>query len=247
MSAQSAQRIWNSFCDRFNVAKECVPLFKVGENGVVATRTIGKGASQRLVLARSTEMEAVVLREVNKLIEDWEQKRHKLDGLIYCMGWKQQEHFIPLYIGKAETFGKGDGNLSANLLNIHVDRSKFARWGDNYAYHIGDLSACVLTGHSPHKVTRKYSEWSKTLFSATDSAEPSLKQPVYFWAKAWNPAHVGIWEELGPTSLAFLEYLLIGVAGRMSPSLLNREGIQRTHIRSLPVAVVSATNFDRQE
>jgi len=37
----------------------------------------------------------------------------------------------------------------------------------------------------------------------------------------------GIWEELGPTRLAFLEYLLIGVAGLMSPHLLNREGIGR--------------------
>ena len=227
MQSHSAHRIWYSFCERFNVTKECVPLFKLEVGSVVATRTIGKGATQRQVLARSAGMEAMVLREVNRLHEDWEQRRHKLDGLIYCMGWKQQEHFVPLYIGKAETFGKGDGNLSANLLNIHSDRSKFARWGDNYAYHIGDLSACVLAGHSPHKVTKKYSEWAQTLFIASEGAAPVLKQPVYFWAKAWNPAHVGIWEELGPTSLAFLEYLLIGVAGRMSPSLLNREGNER--------------------
>ena len=134
---------------------------------------------------------------------------------------------MPLYIGKTETFGKGDGNLSANLLNIRTDRSKFARWGHNYAYHVGDLSACVLPGHSPDKVTKKYSEWAKTMFAEPRGAERVLKQQVFFWCKAWNPAHVGIWEELGPTSLAFLEYLLIGVAGRMSPNLLNREGIER--------------------
>jgi hypothetical protein len=50
---------------------------------------------------------------------------------------------------------------------------------------------------------------------------------VYFWAKAWDRSQVGVWEELGPTPLAFLEYLLIGVAGLVSPSLLNREGIAR--------------------
>ena len=38
---------------------------------------------------------------------------------------------------------------------------------------------------------------------------------------------MGVWEELGPTPLAFLEYLLIGVAGLVSPRLLNREGIAR--------------------
>jgi hypothetical protein len=224
MSAQSAQRIWNGFCERFSIVKECVPLFEFTAHGTVATKSLGKAASARSVLARSAEMEAMILREAEKLLEDWESKQHKLDGLIYCMGWKQHGHFIPLYIGKAETFGKGDGNLSANLQNIHSDRSKFARWGHNYAYHIGDLSACVLPGHSPDKATKKYTQWAQTLFVEANCSQPVLKQPVYFWCKAWNPAHVGIWEELGPTSLAFLEYLLIGVAGRMSPELLNREG-----------------------
>jgi hypothetical protein len=232
MPSQSANRIWNGFCDRFQVSKECVPLFQISDRGAVATRTIGKGATERLVLGRSPEMEAMILSETIKLHEDWDLKRHKLDGLIYCRFWKQQDHIIPLYIGKTETFGKGDGNLSANLLNIQTDRSKFARWGHNYAYHIGDLSACVLPGHSQDKVTKKYSEWAKTLFTEPSSAEPVLRRQVYFWCKAWNPAHVGIWEELGPTSLAFLEYLLIGVAGRMSPHLLNREGIERRGVSS---------------
>jgi hypothetical protein len=56
---------------------------------------------------------------------------------------------------------------------------------------------------------------------------PRLRRPVYFWARAWSPADVGVWEELGPTPLAFLEYLLIGVAGLASPALLNREGLAR--------------------
>ena len=36
-----------------------------------------------------------------------------------------------------------------------------------------------------------------------------------------------VWDEYGETSLAFLEYLLIGVAGSLSHCLLNREGIGR--------------------
>jgi hypothetical protein len=31
------------------------------------------------------------------------------------------------------TLGKSEDNLSANLKNLSTDRSKFARWGDNYA------------------------------------------------------------------------------------------------------------------
>ena len=59
------------------------------------------------------------------------------------------------------------------------------------------------------------------------SLTPKLRRPIYFWATAWDKSMTGVWEELGPTSLAFLEYLLIGVAGRVSPVLLNREGVGR--------------------
>ena len=201
-------------------------MFELAPSGCVAKKMIGRGTSARQVLARSSEMESMVLREVAKLEEDWTARRHKLDGLIYVLGIKHLDGYIPLYVGKAETLGKGDGNLSANLKNIRTDRSKFARWGDNYAYHVGDLSACVLPGHAPDKQTTKYQAWADLLFE-TLGEQPRLKEPIYFWARAWNPAHVGIWEEMGPTSLAFLEYMLIGVAGRVSPNLLNREGIGR--------------------
>jgi len=226
MSETSAHRIWRGFCDRFQISKECVPLFELDSIGCIATKSIGRGANARRTLARSGEMEAMVLREVAKLEDDWLAKRHKLDGLIYIVGCRHLDGYIPLYVGKAETLGKGDGNLSANLKNIQTDRSKFARWGDNYAYHIGDLSACVLPGHAPDKHTTKYQAWADLLFE-TVGEQPRLKEPIYFWARAWNPAHVGIWEEMGPTSLAFLEYMLIGVAGRVSTNLLNREGIGR--------------------
>ena len=168
-----------------------------------------------------------MLVETAKLVDDWRSGTHQYDGLIYFMGWKDADQFVPLYIGKTETIGKGDQNLSANVKNLITDRSKFARWGDNYAYHIGDLSACVLPGHKPEKRTTKYGAWATTLFVDEPSLTPKLKQPVYFWAKAWNRTETGIWEELGPTPLAFLEYLLIGVAGRVSPALLNREGVAR--------------------
>ncbi len=56
---------------------------------------------------------------------------------------------------------------------------------------------------------------------------PRLSREVHSWAKAWKDSEVGIWRDLGPTRLTFLEYLLIGVASMALPALLNREGVNR--------------------
>ena len=216
------QAIWDKFCTRFSIAESCVPLFATDADGNVQTKTIGK--DQRPILVRSDDCESMILSVTSLLVDDWENNAHQFDGMLYMMGWKQEGKFVPLYIGKTETFGKGDRNLSANIKNLHKDKSKFARWGDNYAYHIGDLSACVLASHAEEKKTQKYRSWADCLF--TQGAQ--LRQPVYFWAKAWKPAHIGIWEDYGATPLAFLEYMLIGVAGQISPNLLNLEGLARS-------------------
>jgi hypothetical protein len=220
-----AAKVWSKFCQRFNVVEQSVPLFTTDANGVVAHRMLGRNS--RPILMRSTAMEALIVAETAKLVEDWQTGQHRYNGLIYCMGERQGDQFIPLYIGKTETFGKGAGNLSANIQNLKTDKSKFARWGDNYAYHVGDLSACVLPGHADGKKTIKYQAWAEQLFVSVPSLMPKLRRPIYFWATAWDKSMTGVWEELGPTSLAFLEYLLIGVAVRVSPELLNREGVGR--------------------
>ncbi len=222
----AAELIWNAFCSRFSIAQKAVPLFATQPDGTVSLKTVGK-AVQRPLLMRSPDMETMVRAEVAKLVADHEAGTHRLDGLIYMMGTKQGNTLGPLYIGKTETLGKGDGNLSANIQHLDTDTSKFARWGDNYAYHIGDLSACVLQGHTPSRLVPKYQAWAQTLFTASPTQTPLLRQPVYFWAKAWDNSWVGVWQELGATRLAFLEYLLIGVASMVSPQLLNREGLGR--------------------
>jgi hypothetical protein len=223
-----AERIWTAFCDRFDIARKAVPLFDANANGVVTSRMVGRGQTARLVLSRSAAMEVMVRDEVERLVADWRTGTHRLDGLIYMIGSITEQKFVPLYIGKTETLGKGDANLSANIANLDRDTSKFARWGDNYAYHVGDLSACVLPGHSASKLTQKYQAWAERLFVSVPSDRPQLKEPVYFWAKAWDKSWVGVWSELGATRLAFLEYLLIGVASLASDRLLNREGIARS-------------------
>ena len=189
----------------------------------VHTKTVGRGGTARQNLTRSQECEALILSVTDQLVADWTSGARKLDGMLYLMGWKQAGEFVPLYIGKAESTGRG-GGLSVNITNLHTDKSKFARWGDNYAYHIGDLSACVLPGHRDEKKLPKYESWAACLFVSGTSR---LREPVYFWATTWNCSDVGIWEEFGPTPLAFLEYLLIGVASGISPDLLNREGRSR--------------------
>ena len=215
------QLIWNKFCDSYDILGGCVPLFALNDQGTVDKKAIG--ADGRPVLKRSEECDAKILDVTDTLIEDWSCGKHSFDGMLYMIGWKRPNSFLPLYVGKAETFGKGDRNLSANLKNLHSDRTKFARWGDGYSYHIGDLSACVLPGHADSKKTLKYQSWADCLFREG----ATLKEPVFFWATAWKPTQTGIWEEFGATTLAFLEYMLIGVSGQISPQLLNREGQSR--------------------
>ena len=175
-------------------------------------------------------MDNLIRVECAKLIDDWKQKAFAYDGLIYMMLKEEPEGVVPLYIGKAETLGKTNGNLSVNIKSIKTDTQKFARWGDNYDYHIGDLSAAVLPRHDPEKIAPKYSSWAESLFKEHPTDTPVLKQKVFFWAKAWSAKNdtgpeVGLG---GPTKLTFLEYLLIGLASSaFGDVLLNREGRNR--------------------
>ena len=223
--------IWDDFCSEMKISDTGVPLFEATNSGTVRTKEIGL-KNRRSVLCRSREMEDLLISETDILISDWERGTGLYDGLIYMMFTLRGDKIFPLYIGKAETIGKGNGNLSANIKNISKDKSKFARWGDNYAYHIGDLSAAVLPGHDPNKMNRKYLDWGRTLFIDLSTHNPKLKEPVFFWVKAWKSTDQGIWKEFGSTRLTFLEYLMIGVASSAFPNLLlNREGQNRRDAR----------------
>lgn len=223
----SARQLWDRWCKEQNIADQGVPLFSCDDKLVVQTKTIG-ATSKRPVLCRHQDMEDLILKQVALLTSDWKDSIHEYDGLIYLMYARADAAVIPLYIGKAETFGKGDRNLSVNLRNLQTDRSKFARWGDNYQYHVGDLSAATLQGHATDKISPKYQKWGRALFEDFEKRTLKLRQPVYFWAKAWKPTDRGVWAEMNPTRLTFLEYLLIGVASAaFGTTLLNAEGHNR--------------------
>jgi hypothetical protein len=213
--------LWQKFCERHVVAGAAVPLFET-EGGCVVTRA--QGHDHRLILTRSKTMESLVVREVQRVLD----VGSPFEGILYIMLWKDGDVVEPLYIGRACRYGRSAGNVSANLLSIETDRGKFARWGSGYAYHIGDLSAAACPNHTPAALRPKYMRWAERLFVAVPEARPRLRRDVYFWCTGWGPDSPSIWREFGTTSLAFEEYLLIGVASLLFPeTLLNTEGVNR--------------------
>jgi hypothetical protein len=163
-------------------------------------------------------MEALMRQEVEKVVSDHIAATGIYDGIIYVMHTQEADGgVVRCYIGKSETVGKASGVLSANLQRLATDTSKFGRWGDNYAYHIGDLSSIVLPGHNVTVQTEKYRSWATALFEGINTDHPQLRQQVLFWVRAWRREDVGIWTEFGPTRLSFLEYLLIGIASSIFP------------------------------
>lgn len=214
---------WKDFCAEHLVLEQGVPLFQTSAQKKV--EVFPYGTNRRLILKRSDEMESLVIQQSSIVVDDYYKGTDQYDGLIYMMFWKLNGEVIPLYIGKAEKFGKKGGNLSEN---IKGDSGKFCRWGYNYAYHIGDLSAVVCPGHIEGRKTRKYERWADKLFQTIQTDSPELKQQTYFWISPWSKNSIGVWKEFGKTSLTFLEYLLIGLASEVFPEiLLNDEGVNR--------------------
>ncbi|MBD2076702.1 hypothetical protein H6F86_22995 [Phormidium sp. FACHB-592] len=176
-------------------------------------------------------MENFVIDEVNKVLIDFQQGEEKYEGLIYMMYWLKNEQVLPLYIGKSEKYGKKGTNLSANIANISSNKSFFCRWGNNYAYHIGDLSAIVCPDHPSSQQNPKYRKWANCLFNSYPSNYPQLRKETYFWIHAWEKEKIGIWKEYGHSPLTALEYHLISVASVAFPTLLlNEEGVNRKQI-----------------
>jgi hypothetical protein len=217
--------IWDAFCREHRILECSVPLF-AADGSAVTVRPLGIGG--RPVLARSPEMEALVIAETNKVLADFASGAGEYEGLIYMMQWSVDGRAVPLYVSKSEKYGRGGGNLSANIASIERNRHKFCRWGDGYAYHIGDLSAVACLGHPPEAINAKYRKWADRLFESWPSAELRLRRDTRFWVEAWRKGGAGPWREYGDTSLTFLEYQLIGVASDLFPEvLLNTEGVNR--------------------
>ena len=225
MENTSADQIWDDFCLRFSVIKNAVPLFEVNASGRVATRRHGHDG--RTMLCRSEQMESLVRTEAAKAVSDFQAGGQQIDGLIHMMGWIEKKRFIPLYICKTQTSWQGGKTLSHTLRNLDKNKLAFSHWGDSYQYNFGALSAYSVPGHNPRDQRERYRDWANTLFEQVPTEHPILRRPVWLWTTAWDNRSTGIWKEVGPTRLSFLEDALIGVAGMISPVLLNCESVNR--------------------
>jgi hypothetical protein len=107
--------LWRAFCREHQIAERSVPLF-ASSIGYASTYPYGRDG--RLTLRRSAEFDQKVINETTKVLQDYSAGTLCYDGLIYMMFWPEGDHVLPLYIGKSEKFGRGGGNLSANIARI---------------------------------------------------------------------------------------------------------------------------------
>jgi hypothetical protein len=149
------QALRDAFCVAHRIAETGVPLFATGSDSAVEVFAYGLDA--RPMLRRSREMEALLADTVEGVLAS---PSIAAEGVLYMMHSLDAEgRVVPLYVGKAGRYGR-TGEVSANLAAIRANTSKFARWGYNYAYHMGDLSAAALPGHAADRVTFKYRRWA---------------------------------------------------------------------------------------
>ena len=155
-----------------------VPLFDTDLSLAVRTRQGGTKGEKRL-LRRSPAMEEAMVQTVMSGLQrdDW-------PGLLYVMGWGSGSEFKPLYIGKTGRWGKTPGKVSVNLERIEKDRSKFARWGDGKAYHVGDLSQALFGWGAYQGPTQKYLRWAEVLFD--DPSVPRLRAATNLVVIPWR-------------------------------------------------------------
>ena len=178
-------------------------------------------------MKRSDEMEEMVKHEERKIWNDFVEDKNEYDGMIYFMFKERDGYRIPLYVGKSEKLGV-KGGYSANLKGIHRggNKGKFARWGYGHQYHIGDLSH-VIYEHDCYlkNPSKKYIRWRNFIFERDlFDDKPKLKEPIYFWSKAWNRDDIGLFG-LTHCSCTFLEYQLIGLSKLLfGDDLLNVDG-----------------------
>jgi hypothetical protein len=204
--------LWQGWVNRYVNTEDPTPLFEMDSNLRVQFKNYGQ--NDRRTLKRSQEMEDRVWSEGRKVINDWETTDDTYKGLIYLMYWLEDGNVIPLYVGKAGKYGRDGESLSANLRGLRgTSTGKFARWGDGHYYHIGNLSAVVFDHDKNQK--QKYEKWDDRLFKEGNR----LRQPTYFWAKAWRRDDVGPFHNADVT-LKELEGQLIELTSDLYHDLL---------------------------
>ena len=189
-----------------------VELFDTTDGLTVSTKLVGAKA----ILRRSPAMERAMIELIENGLRD-----EKWEGLLYVMGVFDGLEFTPLYIGKAERRGVKHA-ISSNIKRIRSNTQRFARWGDNLEYHIGDLSHALFNSPARRAPRKKYARWAQALFDS--AVPPVLKRPVFLLLVSWREGDAGPSGLAG--SLPAVEKEVIALASLQFPSsLLNVDGI----------------------
>jgi hypothetical protein len=199
-------------------SRSVAPLFDTEEDTLqVRSHQRGKEGLRR-TLTRHPDFDTamITLVETGLADPDWV-------GLLYVMHTGTGDTWTPRYIGKAERRGVKH-EVSVNLVRLRHDPSKFARWGYNSAYHLGELSHAVFGEEfqtSALLPKASYTRWAAALFASLHP--PVLKEPVSvtllpWWADSQGPSGL-----IG--SVAAVEYELIALASaEYGEKLLNVQG-----------------------
>ena len=198
-----------------SVPKKTSELFENNSNIVSITKKVKRDNTIMKKLTRNKEFEKNMINLVEEGI-----KNSSWEGILYLMHFKKDLSQI-LYIGKTEKKGVSN-KISVNIKNLRTDKSKFGRWGDGLAYHIGDLSHALFKEKAYKKPSKKYYRWSERIFSIMEP--PTLKEKIFITLISWNEGMKG---PSGLTcSLPSVEKEIIALSSEHhSKTLLNIDGI----------------------
>ena len=119
--------IWLKYLKRYDIINSSSDLFQ-NDQMVCEVKEKNKNSSIP-ILVRHPLMENKIIEQVSIIENDYGSKQNLYEGLIYMMFTLRQNQLIPLYIGKTETFGKSNKNLSANIKNLKTNKKLFCKMG----------------------------------------------------------------------------------------------------------------------
>lgn len=174
----------------FKLVEGSSPLFFLTEWGSLATREL----SGMTLLCRHPDMEQNVIEQCELLREDVKEGNFEYEGLFTMVFLWEDSSVTPYFFTATEETGRDGFKLSKNLSDTkstNTSRRFFARWGDDYERHIGQLSNAMFPENGI-KASKVKAKWITDLFDkAGEYYHP--KVGIWFIAKAWSRSDVN-WE-----------------------------------------------------
>lgn len=216
---ENQETVWDKWLDQF-IGGTRIPLFDMKNDGQVSSKTISKN---RKIINRSKEMEDAIIDAVEFLFEDIDNGKDEFVGVLSLMYYIYLGKPKPLMFVLSRKWGREEGKLSANLKDCKRDsksRMKFARWGDDDAYHFGGLSNALYNNTGIFE--KRYQKWKFNLFREEDG-EYVLKTPIYFAIKPWKRT-----DSIPSGEKGDLTKIITGLKENFQPSLM---GSQESNVK----------------